>query len=90
MTMFDGDNCPRKFVRFSMLLIISFAVVLTLSAFFGFIASLLVLGLLSVVLRFVVDIYGDKQLTRDKVYMSPSQIEEFEKKKLDPSKFNIT
>lgn len=88
MPMFNGDNCKEKFARFAALLIVLFAVVLFLSAFLGLVASILVLGLLSIALRIIVDNYGDKMLTHDEVYMNSSQIEEFGKKKLDTSRFN--
>ncbi len=88
MPMFDGDNCWKKFVQFSVLLTVSFAIILSLSAFIGLIASILVLGLLSIALRIIVDNYGDRMLTDPDVYMSPSQMEEFGKKELDSSKFS--
>ncbi len=87
MPMFSGENCAKKFAVFIALLIVPFAAILALSAFLGFIASILTLGLLSIALRIIVDIYGDRMLTHAEVYMNTNQMEEFGKKLLDPSNF---
>lgn len=81
MVMFKY-NSWKKFVIFSIMIIVPFAIILYIIAFFGgFIPSILMLGLLSIVLRIIVAEYGDRMLSKD--YMSPDQIEEFEKKKIN-------
>jgi hypothetical protein len=87
MPMFNGDNCKKKFALFAALLIGSFSVILYFVVQIGIPDAILAIALLSVILRIIVDNYGDRMLTDSKVYMSRSDIEEFGKKKLDTSIF---
>jgi membrane protein implicated in regulation of membrane protease activity len=90
MPVFSGNNCLNKFIIFSGLLIGLFSVILYFMTQIGVAAAILSIAILSVVLRIIVDKYGDKMLTDSKVYMSRTDIEEFGKKKLDPSIFKST
>lgn len=85
--MFDGINCWKKFIIFSALLTIILSVIIYFIAEIGIPLAILSIALLSILLKILVDNFGDIMLTDTKFYMSSSDIKEFEKKEVDPSLF---
>jgi len=87
MPAFNGGNCQYKFVIFSVIMLIISAFIFYFVAQLGIQAIILVVVILSVIMRYVVDVLGDKMLTEKESYMSKSDIKEYGKTEIDSSVF---
>lgn len=87
MPMFDGVNCWRKTVIYSALLIVPLSVVIYFIANIGVPFAIISIALLLVLVKILVDKFGDQMFTDPKYYMSSSDIKIFGKEKVDRSLF---
>ncbi len=87
MPMFDGVNCMRKFIIYSILLIVPLSVVVYFIANIGIPFAIVSIALLSVLVKILVDKFGDRMFTDPKFYMNSSDIKKFGKEKVDRSLF---
>ncbi len=87
MPMFDGVNCWEKFVLFSALLIIPLAVVIYFIAILGIPFAIVSIALFSVLIKILIDRFGDRMFTDPELYMDSSEIRKFREQKVDRSLF---
>jgi len=83
MPLFTEPNCWVKCAKFviCMILLISFVAIIG-NILLNLYASIALIVVGAILLRYIVDQYGDAWLTDDKYYMSDTEIEEFGRKEI--------